>query len=155
MAAPSASTSGGSNGVQDASLADDARDESAADDDVTIAPDAGGSTWGPPDASCPRSGSFTCGSTECDRATQYCSQGIVAPQCEPLAKLACAFDGGTCAACPTCECIPPTAVCFNGAATTCTCFQDNFGALTLTCSQSACYGSPPARLDRAPLRSIS
>jgi hypothetical protein len=128
-------------------------------DDATLAyaaAEAGASAWGPPDASCPRSGAFACRSGgrpdaavvgTCDRATQYCSGTGVTP-CQPLSQLAYEssfVDSGSCGSCPTCACIPPYNRPWG-----CSCFEDNFGGLTVTCSQSGCYGSPPARLRHAP-----
>lgn len=166
VAAPAAGTGGTVNGGHDASDADDAtladavspaEDARAGGNDASIAeaaPEAG-SPWGPPDASCPRSGAFACvgpdagdGGT-CDRATQYCNGFGTVSSCEPLSRLAYAtsfLDSGTCGSCPTCACIPP-----NNGSVQCTCFEDNFGGLTVSChSLAGCYGSPPARVDRAP-----
>ena len=99
-----------------------------------------------PDASCPRSGTFTCGPMSCDRATELCvvvGNGVY--QCQPLTGLSCIES---CGSCPTCECIPPSMTCNICFAQSC--FEDNFGGITVTCSQSGCYGSPPVRLDRPP-----
>jgi hypothetical protein len=159
-APPDASTSTApatSNGGNDASLADGAGDEGVGEDDATTGEDAQGASdgsWGSPDPSCPRSGTFACGSYQCDRASQFCSNVTTHTlSCEPLSDMtnvARVIDSGTCEACPTCACILPVN---NGS--TCNCFQDNFGGLTVTCSQGGCYGSPPARLERAPLPAVS
>ena len=160
-----ADTAGDADDADDATLADavvPSEDAPTGDNDVSIdeaAPEAGGSPWGPPDASCPRSGVFACRSggpdagDMCDRATQFCNgfaNGYDPPFCDPLSQLqfvSTLMNSGTCSSCPTCACIPPN----DDGGRQCTCFEDNFGGLTVTChSQSGCYGSPPARLDRAP-----
>jgi hypothetical protein len=154
MTAPDASTSGPINeGGQDASAAVDV---STGNDD---GPPEATDPWGGPDASCPRSGMFTCGSSQCDRATQFCEGtcsestrcgGVIPGRCVPLSQLTTVegfMEGGTCGSCPTCACIPPT-----NPSGMCSCFEDNYGGLTVACSNGGCYGSPPARLDRAALR---
>lgn len=154
MPAPTSTPIGGhdASSANEASVGDDA---TTGDEDVTLADAASeASAWGPPDASCPRSGSFTCGTGdagECDRATQFCQGTMVnGGFCQPLSGLATVLmDSGTCGSCPTCDCIPPA---HNN--DTCTCFMDNYGGLTVACSQGGCYGSPPTRLDRAPMRAI-
>jgi hypothetical protein len=166
VTAPTAGVDTGNSGndasdADDATLADavsPAEDARAGDSGASIAEATreASSPWGPPNASCPRSGAFACGSGgpdaggggTCDRATQYCSPEYSPASCKPLSQLANAtsfVDSGTCGSCPTCACIPP-----NDGSWECTCFEDNFGGLTVTCSQSSCYGSPPARVDRAP-----
>jgi hypothetical protein len=165
VTAPAAGMGDTGNSGNDASDADDAtladavspaEDARAGDNEFAEATaEAGGTVWGPPDASCPRSGAFACGSGgpdaagggTCDRATQYCN-GYSPGSCQPLSQLAHAtsfVDTGTCGSCPTCACIPP-----NNGSWHCICLEDNFGGLTVTCSMSTCYGSPPARVDRAP-----
>ncbi|HEX8796670.1 MAG TPA: hypothetical protein VF765_37220 [Polyangiaceae bacterium] len=152
MTAPTSSKEDASRG-DDASTEDDA---STASDDASVAEaetEAEASSWGPPDASCPRSGPFTCGSSTCDRATQFCGGVDGVESCQPLSamsQMADVLDSGACTSCPTCACVLPTYQ-----QESCTCFEDNFGGLTITCSHSSCYGSPPARLDRAPLRAVA
>jgi hypothetical protein len=156
---------GDGEGGSDASLAGDALSAEEAGATSEAAPEASDATWGLPDASCQRSGTFACGSNTCDRATQFCNIYIPSaspwsPQCDSLANLPSVPDpgvpdSGTCATCPTCACIPPTSCSTPNTSTGCSCFEDNFGGLTVTCSECGCYGSPPARLERAPLRAVS
>ena len=126
----------------DASAADDRKPDEDAPADAARR-EAG---YPSPDTSCPRRGTFACGgSMNCDRATEVCFNS----QCASIATVGyLQIDSGACAACPTCACFPP------GRRPDCTagvsCFEDNFGGLTVSCSQAGCYGSPPVRLDRPP-----
>jgi hypothetical protein len=128
----------------DASAADDRKP----DDDATT--DAAGREAGypSPNTSCPRRGTFACGaSLNCDRATEICFNGSYCAAIATVGYLQ--IDSGACAACPTCACFPPglRPNCNQGVS----CFEDNFGGLSVSCSsQGGCYGSPPARLDRRP-----
>jgi hypothetical protein len=134
-----------SGATDDATITHDA----SASDDASGVDDAALDAARPlpgPDASCPRSGTFTCGSTSCNRATEFCSNNGNYVTCQPLADLPSTTDSGVCAECPTCACVPPSFCSSPGS-----CFEDNFGGLTITCSHGGCYGSPPARLDRLPI----
>jgi hypothetical protein len=127
--------------ANDASSADDRKP----DDDAHADAARGEAGYSSPDRSCPRHGTFACGSMSCDRATQVCFNS----QCTSLASADVQrrfVDSGACLACPSCACIPNQGDCNRGLS----CFEDNFGGLTVTCSQGGCYGSPPARLDRLP-----
>jgi hypothetical protein len=84
----------------------------------------------------------------CDRATQYCSEGYYrSPGCFAFTDDASPFPfPPRCVAQPTCACLVDAGVIVGGPAG-CTCTDlDDAGALGLYCA--ACYGSPPARLER-------
>jgi len=95
----------------------------------------GGSPTGIP------SGTFACGSSTCDRATQYCSffPYSISGQCQ-------ADNAGfpfppQCVGQPTCDCMATAAL------GSCHCIDlDDGGGIGIRCS--ACYGAPPTRLER-------
>ena len=87
----------------------------------------------------PAKPTFACGSSTCDRATEYCilSVGSGSPE-------GCASDDGgpfpsECVSIPTCECLSANMI----GSCHCVVVDDGIG---IECA--GCYGSPPARLER-------
>jgi len=99
----------------------------------------------PPPNVCAVSGTFACGTTTCDRATQVCFNLNYQPSsCYP-------DDAGwpfptQCQGCPTCGCVADA-----GLPPGCSCSEtDDGGGIGIQC-MAACYGAPPARLERKAL----
>jgi hypothetical protein len=91
-------------------------------------------------SACPlRTGTFTCaGASVCDRHNQACLMS----QCVSYGELPTvqAPDAASCGPCPTCDCL------MGMLGGSCSCTDDGMGGITVSCH--ACYGSPPARLER-------
>ena len=150
VASPSGSSSSGEQG-EDHDAATDAavsRDGGAAADAHAALPDAHAEATTEagvqPEASTACSAAlqpFECGTTLCNPATDYCNRVTYGGgyfSCE-------ANDAGypfpeQCTACPTCECISSY---ITGA---CHCIELDAGGIGIQCA--ACYGAPPARLER-------
>jgi hypothetical protein len=84
---------------------------------------------------------FECGAALCNPATDYCSvhPGGSPIGCEPNDAPYTSFPAA-CKACPTCECFSAQNV------GNCYCMELDGGGVGLACG--ACYGAPPARLER-------
>lgn len=104
---------------------------------------------GPIVACSSRSGYFPCGTDAyCDRSIQACGDD----GCESYELLSEQFVAPpACGACPTCAClnIPPSS---GPDVQGFTCSEDDAGTVSVissqNSSQNACYGAPPARLER-------